>query len=134
MTLYNVHIYREMRLFFPGIEAASPEEAAAKARDLDTAAADGIDDCDGETLAALVDVVGDDTYEQSVTIDFEPERLRKAAPQLLSALQWLVDDLTDAEEDRNPETGDEYDSVAHARAALARATTNHQTTIERIEP
>jgi hypothetical protein len=41
--------------------------------------------------------------------------------ELHSALQWIVDDLTDAEEDRNPETGDEYDSVAHARAAIAKA-------------
>ena len=25
MTLYNVHIYREMRLYFPTIEAGTPE-------------------------------------------------------------------------------------------------------------
>lgn len=29
MPLYNVHLYREMRVFFPGIEAASHGEAAA---------------------------------------------------------------------------------------------------------
>ena len=26
MTVYNVHIYREMRLFFPGIEAVTPDD------------------------------------------------------------------------------------------------------------
>ena len=52
MTRYNVHIYRELRLVFAGIEAGSPEEAAARARDLDTAEADEIDDCEGETFAA----------------------------------------------------------------------------------
>jgi hypothetical protein len=46
---------------------------------------------------------------------------RGAVAKLLSALQWLVDDLTDAEEDRNPETGDEYDSVTNARAVIAQA-------------
>ena len=33
MTSYNVHIYRKMRLVFGGIEADSPEAAAAIARD-----------------------------------------------------------------------------------------------------
>jgi hypothetical protein len=90
MTKYNVHVYREMRLFFPGIEANTPEEAATKARDLATADADDITSCDGETLAALVDVVGDDQFEHSITIDFESERLRKAAPVLLEALVSIL--------------------------------------------
>ena len=29
MTIFNVHIYREMRLIFTGIEADTPEAAAA---------------------------------------------------------------------------------------------------------
>ena len=33
MTLYNVHLYREMRLHFPGVEANTPEEAARIAAD-----------------------------------------------------------------------------------------------------
>src|SRR5271166_6703429 len=86
MTIYNVHIYREMRLVFGGIEADSPEAAAAIARDKLTSDADSIDNCDGETFAALVDVAGDEEYRQSRTIDFEPERQRKAAPKLLAAL------------------------------------------------
>src|SRR5436305_2984821 len=87
MTLYNVHLYREMRLVFERIEANSPEEAAAQARDRATADADDLADCDGETFAALVDVIGDTQFEHSVMIDFEPERLRKAAPALLEALK-----------------------------------------------
>jgi hypothetical protein len=91
MTLYNVHIYREMRLYFPGIEAATPEEAAKIAADKQTDNADDIEDCDGDNLAALIDEVGDDEFGKSVTIDFEPERLRKAAPELLAALRAASD-------------------------------------------
>ena len=102
MTIYNVHIYREMRLVFGGIKADSPEAAAAIARDKLTSDADSIDDCDGETFAALVDVAGDEQYEQSVTIDFEPERQRKAAPKLLMAVRmaenYLADDLDEDDE------------------------------------
>jgi hypothetical protein len=61
------------------------------ARDGLTEDADAIDDCNGEDLGALIDVVGDDDYEHSVSIDFEVERLRKAASALLSALQAASD-------------------------------------------
>ena len=44
----------------------------------------------------------------------------KAMPDLLGALQSLVDDLTDADEDHNPETGTVYSSVANAREVLDR--------------
>ena len=71
MTTYNVHIYREMRLMFEGIEADSPEAAAEIARDKPTGDADSIDDCDGETFAALVDVASDECYRHSRGIDFE---------------------------------------------------------------
>src|SRR5713226_449760 len=91
MTLYNVHIYREMRLYFPGIEAATPEEAARIAGDKPTEDAEYAEDCDGENLAALINLVGDDQFEKSVTIDFEAERLRKAAPEMLEALQAASD-------------------------------------------
>jgi hypothetical protein len=46
---------------------------------------------------------------------------RHETQNLIAALTWLLDDLSDAGEDRNPETGDEYDSVANARAAIAKA-------------
>jgi hypothetical protein len=102
MTTYNVHIYREMKLLFSAITADTHEAAASIARDKPTGDADSIDDCDGETIAALVDMVGDENYSQSVTIDFESERIRKAAPKQLAALKlcherlshWLADTET----------------------------------------
>ena len=83
MTLYTVYIYREMLLKFEGIEATTPEEAAEMACDKPTNDAEKIEDCEGKNIGALVDVVGDDQHEQSVTINFEPQRLRKAARELL---------------------------------------------------
>jgi hypothetical protein len=79
-----------MRLFFPGIEAGSPEDAAALARDSATDEAELIADCDGETFAALVDVVGDEQYKHSPTIDFEAERQRRAVSALLAALKAVL--------------------------------------------
>jgi hypothetical protein len=90
-TIYNVHIYREMRLVFGGIQAESLEAAASIARDKPTSDADEIDDCEGETLSALVDVVGDEEYEQSRFIDFENEQLRRAAPALLAKLRAVTE-------------------------------------------
>jgi len=71
MTVYNVHLYREMKLRFDGIEAASPEAAANIARDGLAEDADDIEPCDGETFAALVDVVGDEDFTGSRFIDFD---------------------------------------------------------------
>jgi hypothetical protein len=48
-------------------------------------------------------------------------KLIHAAPLLLEALVNLVTDLTEAEENKNPETGDEYNSVRHAREAIREA-------------
>ena len=105
MTIYNVHIYREMKLLFDGIEADSPEAAANIARDELTEDADDIDDCDGKTLAALIDVVGDDQFKQSTLIDFDSEAttLREALACLATAAEDLnvaiggVTDQFDAE-------------------------------------
>jgi hypothetical protein len=90
MTTYNVHLYREMRLLFERIEADTPEAAASIARETLTDDANDIEDCNGEDLGALVDVIGDEDYSQSVTIDFEAERHRKAAAKLLDALRWIT--------------------------------------------
>jgi hypothetical protein len=101
MTQYIVHIYREMRLTFADIEANTPEAAAALARDKTTDQSDNIEDCNGDDLSALVDVAGDEDYSQSVTVDFEGERHRKAAAKLLVALQmasnYMSDDLDEGD-------------------------------------
>jgi hypothetical protein len=125
MTLYTVHLYREMRLLFERIEAETPEAAAAIARDRLTEDADDIEDCDGEDLGALVDVVGDDQYEQSVMIDFEDDRLRKAAPELLAACQMVVDRW---------ERGDLAEAARACSAAIASITATHQPTAEGDRP
>jgi hypothetical protein len=119
MTLYTVHLYREMRLTFERVEADTPEAAAAIARDRLTEDADDIEDCDGEGLGALVDVVGDDRYEQSVMLDFEGERLRKAAPELLKALEGCLFALDENAEGFGPSKAQ---AITAARAAIAKAT------------
>ena len=91
MTIFNVHIDREVRLVFEGIEADSYEAATEIACDKHSAAADDIDDCDGETFSALAEVAGDEEHEPSRSIDFEPERHRKAVPKLLAACRMVVD-------------------------------------------
>jgi hypothetical protein len=120
MTIYNVHIYREMRLVFEGIEADSHEAAASIARDKPTGDADEIDDCDGETFYACVDVQADEEYEHSRWIDFEPERERRAAPSLLAALGSLTDQ---ADEDCPEEYRTRHfkDALEQARDAIAAA-------------
>lgn len=90
-NMYNVHIYREMKLRFDGIEADTHETAAGIAREKPTDEANSIEDCEGITLAALVDVVGDEDYGQSRMIDFDEERQRKAAHAMLATLQSLAE-------------------------------------------
>lgn len=91
MTQYTVHLYREMRVSYAGIEADTPEAAAAIAHDRATDEADNIEDCNGCDLSALVDVAGNEDYSQSVTIDFEAERARKAAALLLNACRLIIE-------------------------------------------
>jgi hypothetical protein len=81
-----------MRLVFSPIVANSPEQAAAIARTLPTEDAASIDDCDGDTFTALVDVDGDDEHENTVLVDFEPERQRKAAAELAAVLRAIEND------------------------------------------
>jgi hypothetical protein len=97
MTIFNVHVYREMRLVFEGIEAETHEGAASIARHKPTGDADDIAECEGQNLAALVDVVGDQDFGESRIIDFEPEQKRQAAAKLLDApeisegfIQWSL--------------------------------------------
>jgi hypothetical protein len=121
MTFYNVHLYREIRLTYESIDADTAHAAAAIALDMSVGAADDIDDCDGESFAALVDVAGDENFGQSVAIDFESERLRKAAPDLLEALEWITRCLRM----KGPAGTTAYiigdDRMAKAHAAVAKA-------------
>ena len=131
MTKYNVHIYREMRLTFDGIEADTPEAAAAIARDKPTGDADDIDDCDGENLAALVDVAGDEDYEP-----IRHHRLRARAaharPPRSCWRRWKRDPavcrergvrLDEAQGSRRPNAEAEraWEAIDQAHAAIAEA-------------
>jgi hypothetical protein len=121
MTEYIVHIYREMRLTYTGIEADTPEAAAVITRGKPTDDADNVEDCDGENLAALVDVAGDKDYSQSRFIDFEGEKQRKAASKLLEAVRmaenYLADDL-----DQDDETEMRiFKAICNARAEATAA-------------
>jgi hypothetical protein len=88
MTTYNIHIYREMCLSFPGIVARTAEEAATLAAAMPSSAAEALEDCDGENLAALVGVVDSAECHQSWMIDFDP--VRAMGPDLLTALELTL--------------------------------------------
>jgi hypothetical protein len=91
MPTYNVHLYREMRLFFPGIGADTPEEAAKLAAEKHFDDAADFSDCEGENLSALVDLVGDEDYSESVTIDLDP--MKSAAQELYEAAESILPDI-----------------------------------------
>jgi hypothetical protein len=93
MQTYNVHIYREMRLFFPGTVASTAEEAARLAAEMPSGAAQALDDCDGENLAALVGVVDSTDCKQRWMIDLDP--VRTIVPDLLTALELALPILQD---------------------------------------
>ena len=134
MNQYNVHIYREMRLVYGGIEAATHEQAAAIARTRPTDQADSIDDCEGETFAALVDVQGDEDYDESRIIDFEAERQRRAAPRLLAALQAFVEADALAEECHEWKWENLEHAFELAREAIAEAESAGILQAEAISP
>ena len=102
MTKYNVHLFREMRLYFPGIEADNPQAAAAIASQKESGDAEDIEDiedCDGEDTGALVDIVGEEDFANSELIAFEPKRLVDVALKLLAALRTVVDLESDRDEE-----------------------------------
>lgn len=89
MPKFNVHLYREMRLYYPDIEAASPEAATKIADDKRPEDAALIEDCDSATLSALVDLQGDAEYLQSRMIDLQP--VLTLAHELLACLKECID-------------------------------------------
>lgn len=88
MKTYNVHIYRELCLFLPNIVARTAEEAATFAAAMPSSAAEALEDCDGENLAALVGVVDSAEGQQTWMIDFDP--VRAMGPDLLTALELAL--------------------------------------------
>lgn len=131
MTKFTVHLFREMRLTYPGIEAASADAAAAIARSRTPDDAEAIEDCNGDDLAAIVDIEGDSSYERSVAFDFEAECTRKAAGSLLAALQGLLPYATGEARrlkrhscslEAEREAGRAWEAVGAAYTALAMAT------------
>jgi hypothetical protein len=121
MTMYHIHLYRVMRLYFPCIEACTPEEAARIAADRPTQEAFDTEDCDGDNLDCLIDFAGDDNFTHSVTIDFGAGRLLKAAPRLLEALITLAEQ---ADEDCPAEYRTRHfaEALEQAYAVIAEAT------------
>lgn len=117
MAVFNVHIYREMKLRFDNVEADSIEAAAEKAREMHFDDAADWSDCEGETLAALVDVQGDEEFEQSQLIDFEPWRMAKASSAMLKALVSAEAFIAGFEGDDMQEGID--DLMAEIRSAIA---------------
>lgn len=91
--IYTVHLYRVMRLRYDAIAAPDAETAANLARELcerDTKPSE-ISDCDGEIVSALVDVDGDDDYEQSEVINFTSSTdFRDLARELHSLLSSIA--------------------------------------------
>ena len=85
--MFTVHLYREMRLTFHGIVSDSPCEAAELVRTFPTGDASEIEDCNGQDFGALVDLVGDDDFEQSVLIDFEKVNELSATPEIIEAVR-----------------------------------------------
>lgn len=89
MALFNVHIYREMRLFYPNIDANTHEDAARIANEKPTDEAVNTEECDGTTLSALVDVVGDTEFADSQMIDFQGGQFLSAGQAMLDALEEI---------------------------------------------
>lgn len=87
MPKFRVHAYREMRLVFDEIEADTPEAAAHIAAGKPFDECDRCSDCEGTTLAALVDEATEDGQEGVAVVDFEDGRWLKAGPHMLAALK-----------------------------------------------
>ncbi len=122
MTKYNVHIFRELRLYYPGIEAESHEAAAEAASKLTLDEAQDIHECDGSDFGALVDVPGDDLFIYTRAIDFEPGRMLDAAASLLEALDYLLEQTVDQDLKHGITlTEGEAEARAKALAAIAKA-------------
>lgn len=82
MPQYDVHLYKLYRVKHAGVDASSMEEAITKAIKLPDKEAECIEDCEEPAYEALVDVVGDEEYEQTLRfemIDEKPVRIDASA-------------------------------------------------------
>jgi hypothetical protein len=120
MPTYTVHVYREMRVKFTGIEADSMEEAARAGADLRTDQADDVEDCVGANLSAVVDLDCDDDFGRTEGVAFEAGRMMDTGPEMLSALEELIANI---DEDVPPEyvTRHFRNALEDARVAVAKA-------------
>jgi hypothetical protein len=110
MNSYDIYLHREILITFRDVKAESPEDAAGTACGFATNEIDSVVDCDN--LSARVDVADGDGYHRPVTIDFQPERLRRAAPALLAACRMVVERW---------ERGDLAEAARACSAAVAEA-------------
>lgn len=73
MPLFNVHLYPSVRVMFPNVEAESHDDALRIAQQLflqqQTRNANVTGEYADEMNGALIDVVGDDTFIQSIAYD-----------------------------------------------------------------
>src|ERR1019366_5042748 len=101
---YRVHLYREMRLVFDGIEAETPEAAAHIAGEKHFDDCDDWNDCEGANSAALVDYAPHD----GIMVHFEAGRLLTAGTRLIDMLNRLLREI-DSEIEHRQHSGNDED-------------------------
>lgn len=93
MPLYNVHLYREMRVKYLHVEASTPEQAAMRCYHIDPEMCDyenEIHECEGQSFGCVVDEIDpadDQIIWKETPINFEEGRLRDNAHLMLEALK-----------------------------------------------
>lgn len=97
MPKYNVHLYREMRVKYLNVDAATPEEAAQKVKDINPEMCDyetELHECEGQSFGCVVDELdpsGVHSFLNEERVEFEEGKLRDAAPDLLEALEKMAE-------------------------------------------
>ena len=94
MKTYNVHLYREMCLFFPVLSRVRQKMPRRLLLICPQARLKRLKIVNGENLAALVGVVSREDCKQNWMIDFDP--VRAIAPDLLTVLTLALPILQEA--------------------------------------
>lgn len=110
MPQYDVHLYKLYRVKHAGVEASSMEEAISKATELPDRQAEYIEEVeDEECQEALVDVVGDEDYQQTTRFDLQwaddgrtiarksNDKVRSLRSQALSLCRELAEFIKDGD-------------------------------------